>query len=348
MTRLAAGLALALCTASTANAQIIAIKFGQLIDGQGGVIANAVVVVDGDKVKSVGATVPAVATVIDLSRYTGMPGMIDAHTHMTFWWDKTEGRKPWAQLGNLGAAYTVYMAQENARKTLETGVTTVRDLGSWEYTDIQMRDLINSGAMVGPRMLVAGHGLHVTSEPPCAGVTPAFDPERADGVAEVRRAVRGQIAAGVDVIKVLASTGSDQDVTGFQTFSDEEIHAAVETAHLLGKRVAIHTYGPDAARAIVRSGAESIEHATDLDDSTIALMARFVDAGMTPQEAIAAATTNGAQLLGLEKQIGAVAPGFFADIVAVEGNPLADIKVVINNVWWVMKGGKVVVDKRPH
>jgi imidazolonepropionase-like amidohydrolase len=421
MIRLGVSLALLLCSAGAANAQITAIKFGQLIDGKGGVIANAVVVVDSDKVKSVGTTVPTGATVIDLSRYTGMPGMIDAHTHMTFWWDKTEGRKPWAQLGSLGAAYTVYMAQENARKTLETGVTTVRDLGSWEYTDIQMRNLINRGAMVGPRMLVAGYGLHVTSEPPRPGVPPGFDPGRADGVAEVRRAVRAQIAAGVDVIKVYASTGSDQDVTGFQTFSDEEIRAAIETAHLFGKRVAIHTYGPAAVRAIVRAGAESVEHATDMDDSTITMMAasrtfyvptvehnqyyidhkdeygygkavtdgltdyihrnaetlrkaikarvkiamgsdavftgfgentrelqRLVDAGMTPQDAIAAATTNGAQLLGMEKQIGAVAPGYFADMVAVEGNPLTDIKVVINNVRWVMKGGKVVVDKRPH
>src|SRR5256885_3728339 len=156
---IAVGLAL---SAQAASAQVTAIKFGQLIDGRGGVIANAVVVVDSDRVKSVGTAVPAGATVIDLSRYTGMPGMIDVHTHMTFWWDKTEGRRPWAQLGNLGAAFTTYMAAENARRTLETGVTTVRDLGSWEYTDIAMRNLINRGAMVGPRMFVAGYGLHLT------------------------------------------------------------------------------------------------------------------------------------------------------------------------------------------
>ena len=337
---------------------------------------------------------------------------------MTFWWDPAAGTRPWAQLGGLGAPVTVFLAQQNARKTLETGVTTVRDLGSWEYADIAMRNLINRGAMVGPRMFVAGYGLHATNQPPRPGVT-TFDPGLADGVAEVQRAARGQIAAGADWIKVYGSTGSDQDVTGFQTFTYEEMKAVVDVARQAGKRTAIHSYGPDGARAAVRAGAESIEHATDMDDTTIADMvrrgtvyvptvehnqyyidhkdeygydqavtdrlteyihrnaetlrkavkagvkiamgsdavftgfgentrelARFVDAGMTPAQAIAAATTNGAALLGMDKTLGAVAPGYFADIVAVEGNPLSDIHALINGVRWVMKDGKVVVDKR--
>jgi imidazolonepropionase-like amidohydrolase len=403
----------------SAAAEVTAIRFGQLIDGHGQVLRDAVVVVEGEKVTAVGTTVPAGATVIDLGRYTGLPGLIDVHTHMTFWWDAKAGTRPWAQLSTLGAPVTVFLAQENARKTLETGVTTVRDLGSWEYTDIAMRDLINRGAMVGPRMFVAGYGLHVIEQPPRPGVSPSFDPGRADGVAEVQRAARGQIAAGADWIKVYGSTGSDQDVTEFQTFTYDEMKAAVDVAHQAGKRTAIHSYGPDGARAAVRAGAESIEHATDMDDATIAEMvkrgtvyvptvehnqyyidhkdeygydqavtdrltdyihrngetlrkavkagvkiamgsdavftgsgentrelARFVDAGMSPAQAIAAATTNGAALLGMDKTLGAVAPGYYADIVAVEGNPLGDIHALLGGVRWVMKGGKVVVDKR--
>jgi imidazolonepropionase-like amidohydrolase len=405
-------------SASAADAQVTALRFGQLVDGHGQVLHGAVVVVEGAKITSVGTTVPPGATVIDLGRYTGLPGLIDVHTHMTFWWDSRLGSRPWAQLGSLGAPVTVFLAQENARRTLEAGVTTVRDLGSWEYTDIAMRNLINRGAMVGPRMFVAGCGLHVTDQAPRPGVT-SFDPGRADGVAEVQRAARGQIAAGADWIKVYGSTGSDQDVTGFQTFTYEEMKAAVDVAHQAGKRTAIHSYGPEGARAAVRAGAESIEHATDMDDATIAEMVqrgtvyvptvehnqyyidhkdeygydkevtdrladyirrnaqtlrkavkagvtiamgsdavftgfgentrelvRFVEAGMTPTQAIAAATRNGAALLGMEKTLGAVAPGYFADIVAVEGNPLSDIHTLVNGVRWVMKDGKVVVDKR--
>ena len=215
-----------------------------------------------------------------------------------------------------------------------------------------------------------------------------------------------------------ASTGTDDDVTGFQTYNYEEIKAAVEAAHKFGKKIAIHSYGPDGARNAVRAGTDSLEHATDMDDATIQEMVKrgtfyvptidhnryyldnwqkigyangfqektkafiernletarkahkggvkfamgsdviytmfgqntrelgwFVKAGMTPEQALRTATTNAAELLGKEKELGAVAPGYFGDLVAVEGDPLADINVAINNVRWVMKAGGVVVDK---
>lgn len=395
------------------------IRLGKLIDGKGKVWTNVAVVVVNDRIQSVDAdgAPPSGAQVIDLRRFTGIPGMIDAHTHMTFYWDQTPGSTPWAQSEKRQSSVTVFLAQENARKTLETGVTTVRDLGSSEYADVAMRDLINRGAMIGPRMFVAGYGLSVTDQPARPGfLSPPGG--TADGVADVLRVVRQQVAAHVDVIKMYGSTGSDQDVTGFQTFTFDEMKAAADVTHKYGLKLAVHSYGPDGARDAVRAGADSIEHATDMDDATIAEMAKrgtffvptidhnryyveyrqqfgygeevatrlndyiqrnletarrafkagvrfamgsdavftmfgentrelewFVKAGMTPQQALAAATTNGAALLGKDQSLGAVAPGYFADIVAVEGDPTQDIGVVIRNVRWVMKGGKVVVDR---
>lgn len=398
-----------------------AIRLGKLVDGKGHTIRDALVVVDGDRIRSVGvyarSSVPAGARVIDLTRFSGVPGLIDAHTHMTYYWDRSPGSRPWEQLQNRPPMQTMFLAQENARRTLEAGVTAVRDLGSVAYMDISMRDLINRGAMLGPRMFVAGYGLYTTyapfqeaPQPPSGGL--------ADGVDEVLRATRQQIVAGADVVKLFGSTGSGEDVTGYETFTFEEMRVAVQVAHQRGKRVAIHSYGPDGARDAVRAGANSVEHAVDMDDATLREMARrgtyyvptidhnryyaehksefgyddsavvrlnayrernletlrrairarvkiamgsdavftmfgentrelrwFVKAGMTPAQALAAATTNGAALLGMESELGAVAPGYFADLVAVDGDPLADIGVVIDRVRWVMKGGAVVVDR---
>jgi len=396
-----------------------AIKFSKLIDGTGKVLTNALVVIENDRIKSVSAnsSVPPGTEVIDLSRYTGLPGLIDAHTHMTYYWDQKPGTRPWSQLSARVPSMSMFLAQENARKTLETGVTTVRNLHAAEYTDIAMRDLINMGAMIGPRMFVSGYGLHIASPGSRSGA-PTPSRGQANGAEEVARAAREQITAGADWVKMFGSTGSAQDVSGNQTYSFEEMKAAVDTAHSLGKRVAVHSYGPAGARDAVRAGADSVEHATDMDDDTISEMVRrktfyvptidhnryyaeyrdqfgygpevaerlndyvkrnletarrafkasvrfamgsdavftmfgqntrelgwFVKAGMTPEQALATATTNGAALLGMETSLGAVQPGFFADIIAVEGDPLSNIDVVINNVKWVMKGGAVVVDK---
>ena len=405
--------------ASHAVAATQYLRIGKLIDGKGKVWTNVAVVVENDRIRGVEpeGPPPSGADVIDLRRYTGIPGMIDAHTHMTYYWDQTPGTTPWAQASALQSSVTVFLSQENARKTLETGVTTVRDLGSSEYADIAMRDLINRGAMAGPRMFVSGYGLGITRRHARPGYV--FPPGgTADGVAEVLRVVRQQVAAGADVIKMYGSTGSAQDVSGFQTFTFDEIKAAADAAHGFGRKLAVHSYGSDGARDAVRAGADSIEHATDMDEQTIAEMARrgtfyvptidhnryyveyrqqfgyseeaaarlndyiqrnletarrahkagvrfamgsdavftmfgqntrelewFVKAGMTAEQALVTATTNGAALLGMEKSLGAVAPGYFADIVAVDGNPLQDIGVVIRNVRWVMKGGKVVVDR---
>jgi imidazolonepropionase-like amidohydrolase len=401
------------------DGRVKVIKFGKLVTGAGQIIKNARVVVQDDKITSVSqgdSAMPKGAQVIDLGKLTGIPGLIDVHTHMTYYWDGKPGSDPWRQGGQRMPAVTVFLAQENARKTLETGVTTVRDLGASEYMDIAMRDLINRGAMLGPRMFVSGYGLHSTPRPAPEGTAPQRG--RARGAAEVAIAVKQQVDAGADVIKMYGSTGSGQDVTGRQTFTLEEMKAAVDAAHHYGKRIAIHSYGPDGARDAVRAGADSLEHATDMDDDTIKELARgntfyvptidhnryyaeyheqfnyppeavaslndyitrnletarrafkagvrfamgsdavfnmfgqntrelawMVKAGMTPEQALATATTNAAALLGMEKSLGRVAPGYHADIVAVDGDPLSDIDVVINHVKWVMKGGSVVVDR---
>jgi imidazolonepropionase-like amidohydrolase len=398
-----------------ARTKPLAIRLGRLVDGTGKVWTDAVVVVQGERIAGVStgdAAVPAEAEVIDLRRFSGIPGLIDVHTHMSYYYDPATRVSP-LQQPDLLPAVTVFLAQENARKTLETGVTTVRDLGALDYNDVALRDLIQRGAMTGPRMFVAGYGL-VYRKPG----SPTTYPGAAAGSGEVERVVRQQVAAGADWIKLFGSTGGFQDVSGDQTIPEEDMKTAVQTAHKLGKKVAIHSYGPAGARAAVAAGTDSLEHGADLDDATLREMARrkvmwvptidhnryyadnaalygfsakavkdlrdyternlktaqrahalgvpfamgsdavftmfgqnsreltwFVQAGMKPEEALRAATTNGAVLLGMEKHLGAVAPGYYADLVAVEGDPLQDVNVIVRRVRWVMKGGKVVVDK---
>jgi imidazolonepropionase-like amidohydrolase len=317
--------------------------------------------------------------------------MVDVHTHMTYVGLRSEAR------GRMPAV-TVFLAQENARKTLETGVTTVRDLNAGAGMDYAMRQLIAMGKMVGPRMFVSGQGI---------------------GADKTVENVEDRVKAGSDWIKIFGSTGGFDNVEGKQTVSAGDMKAAVAKAHALGKPVAIHSYGPEGFRSAVAAGCDSIEHGADVDDATLAEMARkriwfvptvdhnryyidakdeygfppqaepnlkdyirrnletvrraikagvrfamgsdavfsmfgqntrelewFVEAGMTPVQALQAATHNGAELLGVQDKLGTLKPGYLADLVAVEGEAWTDIKAATRRVRLVMKDGAVVVDKR--
>ena len=398
-----------------------ALRFARLVDGNGAITTDATIIVDGDRIVSVGsgdAAVPKGVTIVDLRRYTAIPGLVDVHTHMTYWWDHAPNTRPFGPGGTRRTpADVATVAMENARLTLETGVTTVRDLGASGYADVLMRDRIAHGDAVGPRMFVAGFGLQkVTTAPANAPATPGWLRGRITSLADIPLAVKAQVDSGADLIKMYGSRGTGADTSTLQTFTYEEMKTAADAAHALGKRIAIHSYGPSGGRDAVRAGANTLEHSVDLDDETLALMARqgtiyvptidhnryyadfradygysdeqargldayrarnletarraikagvklamgsdavhmmfgqntrelgfFVQAGMTPLDALKAATVHGAEALGLADRIGRVAPGYFADIVAVDGDPAADIAVITSRVRWVMKGGAVVV-----
>jgi len=154
---------------------IKAVRFGKLWDAKGKLWTNAIVIVEGDRIRTVTsdrAAIPSAAEVIDLSPYTGLPGLIDVHTHMTMYTDETPGEPMLKQLTANPPAVEVFLARKGALRTLEAGVTTVRDLGSDQYMDIAMRDLINRGEMVGPRMFVCGYGLYITNTPYKPGLNP--------------------------------------------------------------------------------------------------------------------------------------------------------------------------------
>src|SRR5262245_58104645 len=245
---------------------IKAIRFARLWDGAK-TITDAVVVLDGDKIASVGsgaAAVPKGADVIDMRRYSAIPGLIDLHTHMTYYWDRKPGTNP---RGGRGAgprrlpAVTVYLAQDNAKRTLDTGVTTVRDLGASADMDLAMRDLINLKAMVGPRMFVSGVGFQKRAGAPV-------------DLEGLKKNVDDHLKKGVDVIKVYGSIGGFENVGTTQTFGYEEMKTIVDASHAAGKKVAIHSYGASGARDAVRAGADSVEHGIEIDDETFAEMVK--------------------------------------------------------------------------
>ena len=188
--------------------QTKAVKLGKLWDGHK-VWSNAIIIIDGKKIRTVttdASAIPAGARVIDLSRYTGLPGLIDVHTHMTMYTDETPGVPMLKQITANPPATEVFLARKGARcGRLKMALTTVRDLGADQYMDIAMRNLINQGEMIGPRMFVVGYGLYVTNTPYKPGINPPAG-GIADGVPEVLRVVRQQIAAGVYWIKLYAST----------------------------------------------------------------------------------------------------------------------------------------------
>jgi imidazolonepropionase-like amidohydrolase len=379
--------------------------FGHVWDGTK-MLDEVVVAVDGDTITLVeGGQKQVPADAIDLRRYTAVPGLIDLHTHITYYWDRKPGTRPLGQ--RRRPAVTVFLAQDNARRTLETGVTTVRDLGASGDADFAMRDLVAMGAMTGPRMFVAGQGISARS-----GAAP--DPEA------MRKTAEDRVKSGSDWVKVYGSRGSFDSVDTTQTITFEEMKAIVDAAHGLGHKVAIHSYGPSGVKDAVRAGADSVEHGIDLDDETLAEMVRrgtvwvptidhnryyidakdefgfkpeaipplqeyiaknlestrrafkagvkigmgsdavysmfgqntrelewMVKAGMTPAQALATATTTAAELLNQKDRLGRIAPGFTADIVAIEGKPLENIGDVITGVRWVMKDGVVVVEPVP-
>jgi imidazolonepropionase-like amidohydrolase len=377
------------------------LRFGHLWNGAQ-LMDDVVVTVDGDTIASVEPGAKAPRDAVDMTRYTAIPGLIDLHTHITYYWDRKPGTRPLGQPGRRPAV-TVFLAQENARRTLETGVTTIRDLGASGETDYAMRDLVAMGAMIAPRMFVAGQGLSAGR-----GWTP--DP------AAMAKNAEDRIKAGSDWVKVYASRGSFDSVDTTQTLTYDELKAIVDAAHALGHKVAIHSYGPSAVKDAVRAGADSVEHGIEIDDETFADMVRrgtvwvptidhnryyvdakddygftpeaippleeyiaknldatrravkagvklgmgsdavytmfgqntrelewFVKAGMTPAQALTTATTIPAELLDKKDRLGRLAPGFAADIVAIDGRPLENIHDVIAGVRWVMKDGQVVV-----
>ena len=402
-------LAVALAIALPHQASRTAVRFAHLWDGER-LVDDATVVIEEGRVASVltgSGQVPAGATVMDLRPYTAIPGLIDLHTHITYYWDRKPGTRPLGQ-PRRRPAVTVFLAQDNARRTLETGVTTIRDLGASGEADMAMRDLVAMGAMIGPRMFVAGQGISAGR-----GWTP-------DAAAMAKNA-EDRIKSGSDWVKVYGSRGSFDSVDTTQTLTFDEMKAIVDTAHGLGHKVAIHSYGPSGVKDAVRAGADSVEHGIDLDDETIADMVKrgtvwvptidhnryyvdakdefgfkpeaiaplqdyiaknlestrravkagvkigmgsdavytmfgqntrelewMVKAGMTPAQALATATTTAAELLDQKDRLGRIAPGFAADLVAIEGRPLDNINDVVNGVRWVMKEGAVVVDRRPR
>ena len=410
-----------------APSPVIAIRAGTLIDGTGAApVRNAVIVVQGERIVAVGAgvAVPAGARIVDLSGYTVLPGFIDAHVHLTGHivgdgdWQHADVTDPPASYALLGAAH--------AQQTLEAGFTTVRNVGAFRFTDIALRDAISAGWLPGPRILGAGvsfgiNGGHCDGSAgyaegalgrPAGG---GLEDGAADGVAEVREAVRYNVKYGADVIKICATGGvlSPTDSVGVQQYTEEEMRAVVEAAHMAERRVAAHGHGTAGIKAAVRAGVTSIEHGSILDAEAVALMkdkgtylvptlmageqvsalarggrlppfiaakaleiaprmARsfkiavdagvkialgtdagvfphgrnaheftlMVQAGMTPAQAIHAGTLAAATLLGLEARVGTVAAGKQADLVAVRGDPLADI-TVLERADFVMKGGAV-------
>jgi imidazolonepropionase-like amidohydrolase len=414
---------LGIALAGTATAQVTAIKAGRLIDPDSATVLNdQIILIRDHKIEAVGKniTIPSDAKIIDLSKMTVLPGLIDCHTHLAD--GKEENGDPLSYFKKT-SAQVAYESIPNARNMLLSGFTTVRDVGVYRaLNDVALRDAIARGLVDGPRMFVAGAYVTITGG---AGALTGLAPDiglpwdlhygQADSPWEVRQVIRKLAQNGVDHIKILSSGavlehGSNPNS---QEFTLEELQAAVDEASHFGLRVEAHAHSTMGIKNAIRAGVASVEHASMIDDEGIALakvrgtyldmdiydeecieqegregqipadflqhdaelgqiqrdnfrkavkagakmsfgtdagvcaygtsgkqFAFMVKYGMTPMQAIQAATSSAADLLGHSDIIGSIKPGKFADIIAVSGDPLQDVSV-LENVSFVMKDGKV-------
>ncbi len=404
---------------SPANEPMEAIHAGHVVDpASGKVLPDQIILVQGERILAIGAPaavpVPSGAVLIDLSGATVLPGLIDVHVHLTA--NPTDSGPKSLTISTPREAINGVV---NARKTLLAGFTTVRNVGAGGFTDVALRDAINEGDIEGPRMQVSGPPLGATGGHADENMLPwefhFKDEGIADGPWELRAKVRQNFKYGADLIKFMGSGGvlSHGDSVGGQQLTQEEMNAIVDEAHMWGRKVAVHDHGTEAIKTAIRAGADTIEHASLIDDEGIrmakakgtwldmdiydddyilaegakngvepasmdkerqigrlqrenfrkafqagAKMGFATDAGvyphgwnakqlntmvvwgMTPMQAITAATASDAEIMGWGDRVGRLAPGYYADIIAVNGDPMADIKLM-QNVAFVMKGGVV-------
>jgi imidazolonepropionase-like amidohydrolase len=390
---------------------VVAVRAAALVDvAAGRIVRDPVVIVEGERIRAVGPglAVPPGAEVVDLGPLTLLPGLVDAHTHVT---------TTYRFLLRGGPMHDAVTAHVHAGKTLRAGITTIRDLWSKDFIDVALRDAIDRGEVAGPRMRCAtlaigstgGHNEDVEGLSPTVAI--GGQSGIADGVDGVRRMARYQLKHGADVLKIMATEGASEgdDLANETEYSLEEMRAIVEEARRAGKKVAAHAHGADGIKQALRAGVDSVEHGTLLDDEGVrllvergawlvptgamwdmppegertpfeverdALFARgskdgfrkavaagvkiamgsdssvlphgdnakeivwMARHGMTPLQALRAATVGGAELLGWSDRIGTIEAGKLADLIAVAGDPLADITAV-ERVRFVMKGGVV-------
>jgi imidazolonepropionase-like amidohydrolase len=402
--------------ASNKPAPNVAILVGRLIDVRSGhVTTNTYIVVEQDRIARIVNAAPVGMKVIDLSKYTVVPGLIDCHAHLL---GNPKDQSSMSGL-RMSSAQGAIWGVHNVLIWLDHGFTSLRDAGESDigYGQLALRNSIEAGLVRGPRILSAGNFVSVTGGHGDADLLAPDKslpraPNMADTVDQVSVAVRRDIKFGADWIKLMATGGVMDPISDYtvQELSQEQMAKAVEVAHRAGKRVMAHAEGSEGIKAAVRAGVDSIEHGTVLDEEGAKLMeqhgtwlvptlfcfqhdmetglsqgrdpasfakgvaimkeqgpafkraldhhlkiaygldddANFVSkefgalvrGGMTPIEALRAATINGAELLGRAKDLGSIEPGKYADIVAVDGDPLTDI-TVMEKVAFVMKGGEV-------
>ena len=259
----------------------VLVRAGRLIAVRGGtVLTNQAILIEGDRIKEVGAAdavaghAPRDARVIDLRNATVLPGLIDCHTHIT-----SEPGDYYKQLFRMSAIDEAVRAHLYAKRTLDAGFTTVRNVGAGEFIDVALRNAINEGAVPGPRMLVSTIPLSATGgHGDVNGMSPYLRFEGfsgiANGVDQIREKIRFEVKYGADLIKVLASAGvlSEEESVGAPQYSQEELNAVVEEAAMWGRKVAAHAHGAEAIKRAVRAGVASVEHGSLIDDEGIRLM----------------------------------------------------------------------------